>query len=109
MRSPKRNPLSGDILLYQGWHITITRRDGATVHYSAVREADGKSKEAQQHIDEWLAWSKGAKILERAEDVGACLKTTFAAGPCAGCKIYQSKGVHVTPEGIHCGECCTGK
>lgn len=76
----------------------------------AARVADGVDPDALPEV-ELLTRDKilgAAKVLERAEDQGACTISQNAAGPCiGGCNTFVGKDAHITEEGIRCGKCCS--
>ena len=105
-RSPKINPLAGDVFAYARWHITVRNRDGGRVYYNAVNLDTGAAKEGEQTVEEWGKWAARSKVMKRAESAEECCFTLSAAGPCGKCGEYQAKGAHVTDAGVFCAAHC---
>lgn len=105
-RSVSEDPCAGDQIRWKPYTVTVKSREGDQVCYtvSGSREAP---RESTQTITQWSAWTKGAKIKQRAPNVDECVILKLCcSGACRFCGVWMDREVHSTDEGLTCAACC---
>lgn len=104
--SVQSDPREGDVLKFQGWKISVLRREGDQVTYRAAHR-DGRSKlPATVVLSDWKERSKGSQVAERASERGSCLATGLVSAPCeVGGHVIQGE-THVVDLKFFCAADC---
>ncbi len=106
-RSVGSDPREGDALRWQGWKVTVLRREGDSVTYRAAHK-DGRTKpDATVAIADWKQRAKGAQVAERASSSTECLVTGWVAGPCMVDGVPIQGAAHVVDLVISCAAHCS--
>ncbi len=104
-RSVTADPREGDVIKWQGWRISVLRREGDQVTYRAVK-ASLPPRSATVSLADWKVRAKGAQVAERAPSSTECLVTAWVAGPCMADGVPIQGAAHVVDLEITCGAHC---
>ncbi len=106
-RSVQSDPREGDVIKWQGWRVSVLRREGDSVTYRAAHK-DGRSKpETTVDLATWRERAKGAQVAERGGNGGECLVTGWVAGPCMADGVPIQGAAHVVDLVISCAAHCS--
>ncbi len=106
MKSSLKDPQPGDVLTWQGWRITVLRREGVMVTYAATHQ-DGRSKPgATIDLATWGDRAKGAKTVDRASWRGECLSTGWVSALCEVGSHTFPGATHVVDDKFYCKDHC---
>ncbi len=104
-RSVTADPREGDVIKWQGWRISVLRREGDQVTYRAVK-ASLPPRSATVGLADWKVRAKGAQVAERGGNSGECLVTGWVAGPCMADGVPIQGAAHIVDLEIRCGAHC---